>query len=68
MIEGNYDLNGQRMQSYNRIVFASGTPARPGIPGQIYLVQLTVTGVRRQGAERRAGHRGHHQGFTVAAK
>jgi hypothetical protein len=43
MIEGTYDLNGQRMQSYNRIVFATGTPARPNLPGQRYLVQLTVT-------------------------
>jgi hypothetical protein len=43
MIEGTYDLNGQRMQSYNRIVFATGTPARANLPGQMYLVQLTVT-------------------------
>ncbi|MCW2514414.1 MAG: hypothetical protein JWR11_3456 [Mycobacterium sp.] len=43
MIEGTYDLNGQRMQSYNRIVFATGKPARANLPGQMYLVQLTVT-------------------------
>lgn len=43
MIEGTYDLNGQRMQSYNRVIIATGTPARPGLPGQRYLVQLTVT-------------------------
>lgn len=39
MIEGSYDLNGQRMQSYNRIVIASD-----GLqPPQRYLIQLTVT-------------------------
>ena len=32
MIEGSYDLNGQRMQSYNRIVIATGKPAQPGAP------------------------------------
>ena len=26
MIEGSYDLNGQRMHSYNRIVIATGAP------------------------------------------
>ncbi len=44
MIEGTYDLNGQRMQAYNRIVFATGAkPKTPGSTPQRYLVQLTVT-------------------------
>ena len=29
MIEGSYDLNGKRMHSYNRIVFATGLARRP---------------------------------------
>ncbi|WP_408633302.1 LpqN/LpqT family lipoprotein [Mycolicibacterium arenosum] len=43
MIEGSYDLQGQRMQSYNRVVIATGKPTKPDAPGQQYLVQLTVT-------------------------
>lgn len=44
MIEGTYDLNGQRMHSYNRIVIATGAPQPPAAAGQRYLVQVTVTG------------------------
>ncbi len=40
MIEGTYDLNGRRMQSYNRVVIATGRPVRPNMPGQRYLVQF----------------------------
>ena len=29
MVEGSYDLNGKRMHSYNRVVFATGVAARP---------------------------------------
>jgi hypothetical protein len=43
MVEGTYDLNGERMQSYNRVVIATGTPVRADLPGQKYLIQLTVT-------------------------
>lgn len=39
MIEGSYDLNGKRMQSYNRIVIPTGVESPP----QRYLIQLTVT-------------------------
>ena len=53
MVEGTYDLNGQRMQSYNRVVVATGTPVRPNLPGQQYLIQLTVTELRRPGRRRR---------------
>lgn len=40
MIEGSYDLNGRRMQSYNRIIIATPNPPKPGVR---YLIQLTVT-------------------------
>ncbi|MGU3502790.1 LpqN/LpqT family lipoprotein [Mycobacterium sp. C31M] len=49
MIEGTYDAGGQRMQSYNRIVFATGAPRKAPAAGQPipkpqkYLVQFTVT-------------------------
>ncbi|WP_066899071.1 LpqN/LpqT family lipoprotein [Mycolicibacterium houstonense] len=39
MIEGSYDLNGKRMQSYNRVVI----PADGLQPPQRYLIQLTIT-------------------------
>jgi probable lipoprotein LpqN len=68
MIEGNYDLNGQRMQSYNRIVFASGTPARANLPGQMYLVQLTVTSFANQAQADGPDVEAIIKGFTVAAK
>jgi Probable lipoprotein LpqN len=47
MIEGTYDLNGRRMHTYNRIVFATGTPPA----NQRYLVQFTVTGYADKAAE-----------------
>ena len=63
MIEGSYDLNGQRMQSYNRVVIATGTPVRPNLPGQQYLIQLTVTGFADQAAGGGTRYRGDHQGI-----
>jgi hypothetical protein len=68
MIEGTYTLNGQRMQSYNRIVFASGTPARAGVPGQMYLVQLTVTSFADQAQADGPDVEAIIRGFTVATK
>ncbi|MDT5335648.1 MAG: hypothetical protein QOD90_1153 [Mycobacterium sp.] len=68
MIEGTYDLNGQRMQSYNRIVFAEGTPARAGLPGQRYLVQLTVTSFADKAQADGPDIEGIIRGFTVARK
>jgi hypothetical protein len=65
MIEGSYDLNGQRMQSYNRIVFATGTPARAGLPGQKYLVQLTVTAFADQAQADGPDIEAIIKGFTV---
>ncbi|TPG35812.1 LpqN/LpqT family lipoprotein [Mycolicibacterium hodleri] len=68
MIEGSYDLNGQRMQSYNRIVIAEGTPARANLPGQRYLVQLTVTAFADQAQADGPDIQAIIKGFTVAKK
>lgn len=68
MIEGTYDLNGQRMQSYNRIVFAEGTPARANLPGQRYLVQLTVTAFANEAQADGPDIEAVIKGFTVARK
>lgn len=68
MIEGSYDLNGQRMQSYNRIVIAEGTPARANLPGQKYLIQLTVTAFADQAQADGPDIQAIIKGFTVAKK
>lgn len=47
MVEGSYDLNGARMHTYNRVVFATGAPPA----NQRYLVQFTVTGYAEKAAE-----------------
>ena len=64
MIEGSYDLKGQRMHTYNRIVIPTGpAPAR-----QRYLVQLAVTSLAEQAAPDAADIQAIIHGFTVAAK
>jgi hypothetical protein len=68
MIEGTYDLNGQRMQSYNRVVIADGTPARANLPGQRYLVQLTVTAFADQSEADGPDIQAIISGFVVAKK
>ncbi len=73
MIEGSYDLNGRRMQTYNRIVFATGTPpkpapGRPPPPGQRYLVQLTITSFAEDAAEYGPDIATILKGFNVAPK
>ena len=68
MIEGSYDLNEQRMQSYNRIVIATGTPARANLPGQKYLVQLTVTAFADKAQADGPDIEAIIKGFVVAAK
>jgi probable lipoprotein LpqN len=68
MIEGTYDLNGQRMQSYNRVVIATGTPARPNLPGQKYLIQLTVTSFADQAAQQGPDIEAILKGFVVKAR
>lgn len=74
MIEGTYDLHGQRMQAYNRIVFATGSqppaPAagQPAPKPQKYLVQLTVTSFADDAESKAAAIEQIISGFTVAAK
>lgn len=64
MIEGSYDLKGERMHTYNRIVLPTGpAPAR-----QRYLVQLSVTSLAQQAAPDAADIQAIIHGFTVAAK
>jgi hypothetical protein len=64
MIEGSYDLNGQRMQSYNRIVIASD-----GLqPPQRYLIQLTVTTFADQAKAQGPDIEGIISGFNVTKK
>lgn len=64
MIEGTYDLNGQRMQSYNRIVIATGAPPA----NQRYLVQLTVTSFADEAQKYGKDIEAILAGFTVAPK
>lgn len=68
MIEGSYDLNGQRMQSYNRVVIATGKPIRPNLPGQQYLIQLTVTAFADQAQADGPDIEAIIKGFTVAPR
>ena len=74
MIEGSYDLNGRRMHSYNRIVFATGAGQKPNVAGQAappsqrYLVQLTVTGYADKAAQEAPDIEAIIRGFNVAAK
>jgi hypothetical protein len=68
MIEGTYDLNGQRMQTYSRIVIATGTPPKPGAPAAQYLVQLTVTGFADEAQKQAPDVETIIKGFTVAKK
>jgi Probable lipoprotein LpqN len=64
MIEGSYDLKGERMHTYNRIVIPTGpAPAR-----QRYLVQLAVTSLAQQAVPDAADIQAIIHGFTVAAK
>lgn len=74
MIEGTYDVGGQRMQAYNRIVFATGKmPAKPA-PGQLepkaqkYLVQLTITSFADDAEAKGAAIEQIISGFDVSAK
>lgn len=62
MIEGSYDLNGNRMQTYNRIVIATGSPPAH----QRYLVQLTVTSLAEEAAANGPDIESILRGFTVA--
>lgn len=64
MIEGSYDLNGQRMQSYNRIVIADD-----GLkPPQRYLIQLTVTTFANEAETQAKDIEAIISGFNVTRK
>jgi len=64
MIEGSYDLNGQRMHSYNRIVIATGSPPA----NQRYLIQFTVTGYAAKAQAEAPNIEAIIDGFNVAKK
>jgi hypothetical protein len=64
MIEGSYDLNGQRMHSYNRIVIATGSPPA----NQRYLIQFTVTGYAAKAQAEAPDIEAIIDGFNVAKK
>ncbi|MDZ7882345.1 MAG: LpqN/LpqT family lipoprotein [Mycobacterium sp.] len=74
MIEGTYDVGGQRMQAYNRIVFATGKMPDKPAPGQLepkaqkYLVQLTITSFADDAEAKGAAIEQIISGFNVAAK
>lgn len=64
MIEGSYDLNGKRMQSYNRVVIAND-----GLqPPQRYLIQLTVTTYADEAAAQGPDIESIIAGFNIAKK
>ncbi|GAB5900712.1 LpqN/LpqT family lipoprotein [Mycolicibacterium mageritense] len=64
MIEGSYDLNGRRMQSYNRLVIPTGAVAPP----QRYLVQLTITTYADQAEAQAKDIESIITGFNIAKK
>ncbi len=64
MIQGSYDLDGQRLHSWNRIVIATGSPPT----NQRYLVQLTITSLANQAAAEATGIDAIIHGFVVAAR
>lgn len=64
MVEGGYDLNGQRMQTYSRVVIATGAPPA----NQRYLVQLSVTSFANEAEKYGKDIEAIISGFTVAAK
>lgn len=64
MIQASYDLNGQRLHSYNRVVIATGaSPAH-----QRYLIQLAVTTLADQAVAQAGDIESVINGFTVAAR
>lgn len=62
MVEGTYDLNGARMQTYNRIVIATGAPPA----NNRYLIQFTVTGYADKAAEEAPDIEAIIHGFDVS--
>ncbi|MGH3563830.1 MAG: LpqN/LpqT family lipoprotein [Mycobacterium sp.] len=64
MIQGSHDLDGQRVQSWFRMVIATGSPP----DNQRYLVQLSIITPADQAAAQAADVETIINGFTVAAK
>lgn len=64
MIEGSYDLKGERLHTYNRIVIATGS----GPDRQRYLVQLAVTSLAEQAGPDAADIQAIISGFKVEPK
>lgn len=64
MIQGSYDVDEQRLHSWNRIVIATGSPPA----NQRYLVQLTITSLANQAAAEASDIEAIIHGFVVAAK
>lgn len=64
MVQGTYDLDGQRLHSWFRMVIATGSaPAN-----QRYLVQLSVTTAADEAAKQASDVEAIVNGFSVAAK
>ncbi|OMC12012.1 hypothetical protein A5735_14235 [Mycolicibacter heraklionensis] len=64
MVQGTYDLDGQRLHSWFRMVIATGSaPAE-----QRYLVQLAVTSLADEAPKNATDVESIMKGFTVAAK
>ncbi|WP_408066277.1 LpqN/LpqT family lipoprotein [[Mycobacterium] nativiensis] len=64
MVQGTYDLDGQRLHSWFRMVIATGSAP----DDQRYLVQLSVTAPADEAAKQAADVETITNGFTVAAK
>ncbi len=62
IIEGSYDLAGNRMHTYNRVVIATGAPPAR----KRYLVQFTVTGYAEQAVADAPDMEKIIEGFTVS--
>nr|CRL73454.1 LpqT protein [Mycolicibacter nonchromogenicus] len=64
MVQGTYDLDGQRLHSWFRMVIATGS----ALAEQRYLVQLAVTSLADEAPKNATDVESIMKGFTVAAK
>ncbi|WP_081654555.1 LpqN/LpqT family lipoprotein [Mycobacterium sp. UM_WGJ] len=64
MVQGTYDMDGQRLHSWFRMVIATGSAPTE----QRYLVQLAVTAPADEAAKNATDVEAIMKGFTVAAK
>lgn len=64
MVQGTYDLKGQRLHSWFRMVIATGSPPAH----QRYLAQLSITSPAGEAPKDAADVEAIMHGFTVAAK